>query len=371
MPSQPPFALPAFIAVLLLTAVIIARRGRGKRWFGLFTPITIMLAVSAILIVIGGLRWRYDGALLGIAQTLLAASMPPLVWRVFTRLTEPGTRAVARPWLHSLPPLTVAAMLVIHPIWPLPIDAAIGIIFLGYGVQLVRLVAPGADTLVCSRLEATATSRLSFLIAGLAMAGSGVVDIAIAIDFAVAEGRHARLIVGYAHFVVLGCLAVAAALMEEPAPRPAETPDDRPQSGDAGEDDAVILAFDTLMTDLQLYRDPDLTLDRIARRLKIPARRISGAVNRRGNRNVSQLVNGFRIDRAARQLRETDMSVTEIMFDCGFQTKSNFNREFRRTFGQSPTEFRSKAAPETQPGLPYSKPGASERKSASNPPTMR
>jgi AraC-like DNA-binding protein len=52
-------------------------------------------------------------------------------------------------------------------------------------------------------------------------------------------------------------------------------------------------------------------------------------------KNVSQYTNDFRIAEACRLLRETDMSVTAAMFESGFQTKSNFNREFRRvTFPQ-------------------------------------
>jgi AraC-like DNA-binding protein len=41
-------------------------------------------------------------------------------------------------------------------------------------------------------------------------------------------------------------------------------------------------------------------------------------------------------------LAETTTPVTEIMFDVGFQTKSNFNREFRRVTDMSPLEWRKK-----------------------------
>ena len=51
---------------------------------------------------------------------------------------------------------------------------------------------------------------------------------------------------------------------------------------------------------------------------------------------------GYRIAEACRLLTETDQPVTKIMFDVGFQTKSNFNGEFRRVTGMSPTAWREK-----------------------------
>lgn len=48
-----------------------------------------------------------------------------------------------------------------------------------------------------------------------------------------------------------------------------------------------------------------------------------------------------RIDRASRQLLETRLSVTEIALNCGYRDHSAFTRQFRRTTGQTPSEFRN------------------------------
>jgi AraC-like DNA-binding protein len=58
--------------------------------------------------------------------------------------------------------------------------------------------------------------------------------------------------------------------------------------------------------------------------------------------SVSQYVNQLRIREACRLLEETEQSVTSIMLDAGFQTKSNFNREFRRITGLSPVAWRER-----------------------------
>ncbi|MEQ5778311.1 helix-turn-helix transcriptional regulator [Thalassospira sp. NFXS8] len=98
----------------------------------------------------------------------------------------------------------------------------------------------------------------------------------------------------------------------------------------------------------KLYRDPALTLDRLSRRAIIPARDISLAINRFYGRNISCIINEYRIAEATQLLADTDKTVTDIQFDCGFQTKSNFNREFRRVTGMSPRDYRNRNA--NQPG---------------------
>lgn len=90
------------------------------------------------------------------------------------------------------------------------------------------------------------------------------------------------------------------------------------------------------------FRDPDLTLQRIARKLSLPQRDVSRAVNDCAGVNVSQYVNRFRVEAACLALRQTDQLVTQVMFDAGFVTKSNFNKEFSRVTGTSPSGWRRK-----------------------------
>ena len=55
-----------------------------------------------------------------------------------------------------------------------------------------------------------------------------------------------------------------------------------------------------------------------------------------------QYVNHYRIQKAAHALEETNKSVSEIAMIHGFDNISYFNLQFRRTFGMTPREFRSK-----------------------------
>jgi AraC family transcriptional regulator, exoenzyme S synthesis regulatory protein ExsA len=47
-----------------------------------------------------------------------------------------------------------------------------------------------------------------------------------------------------------------------------------------------------------------------------------------------------RLERSASLLQTTGMSVTEIMFECGFEDLSHFSRTFKEKFGRSPNAYR-------------------------------
>lgn len=81
-----------------------------------------------------------------------------------------------------------------------------------------------------------------------------------------------------------------------------------------------------------VHLDPKLTLSRLARRLHLPEKRLTAAVNRATGTNVSRYINAWCIRHACKRI-EVGSSLTEAMLDSAFNTKSNFNREFSRTSG--------------------------------------
>jgi AraC-like DNA-binding protein len=48
-------------------------------------------------------------------------------------------------------------------------------------------------------------------------------------------------------------------------------------------------------------------------------------------------------------LHDFDLRVSEIAFAVGFQSLTQFNRIFKRVFGQSPTEFRAHLGTKKRP----------------------
>jgi AraC-like DNA-binding protein len=51
-------------------------------------------------------------------------------------------------------------------------------------------------------------------------------------------------------------------------------------------------------------------------------------------------VTRVRLEDAKTQLLNPSRRISEIAYDVGFQSLTQFNRMFKRVFGQSPTEFR-------------------------------
>ncbi|HET8986637.1 MAG TPA: helix-turn-helix transcriptional regulator [Trueperaceae bacterium] len=52
-----------------------------------------------------------------------------------------------------------------------------------------------------------------------------------------------------------------------------------------------------------------------------------------------------RVERAMYLLRETDVSVTDVCFDVGFNSLGTFSRTFKEIMGISPTQFRQRFKP--------------------------
>lgn len=59
--------------------------------------------------------------------------------------------------------------------------------------------------------------------------------------------------------------------------------------------------------------------------------------------SAMEYISHLRISKACRELIRTQKTILEIAMDCGFRNISNFNRQFRRIVGCSPTEYRKKS----------------------------
>ena len=65
--------------------------------------------------------------------------------------------------------------------------------------------------------------------------------------------------------------------------------------------------------------------------------RIFGAVS---GETLNNFTNRLRLEKAARLLRYSDKSLTDIALDCGFSSSATFSRAFRSGYETSPSQFR-------------------------------
>jgi AraC-like DNA-binding protein len=104
--------------------------------------------------------------------------------------------------------------------------------------------------------------------------------------------------------------------------------------------DVILSKLGALMETENLFLDQDLSLERLGKSLGMSAAQTSEILNTYLGKNFASYVNGYRIEFAKRELLSSDLSVIEIAFASGFNSKSVFNAAFQKQVGMSPSGFR-------------------------------
>ena len=60
----------------------------------------------------------------------------------------------------------------------------------------------------------------------------------------------------------------------------------------------------------------------------------------KNNKPFSKFISEIRIKHACKMLTETDESIAQICYDCGFNTLSNFNKQFKEIMQKKPTQYK-------------------------------
>lgn len=89
-----------------------------------------------------------------------------------------------------------------------------------------------------------------------------------------------------------------------------------------------------------------LTLDEVAQHAGVSPFHFCKIFKRATSLTFTDFVNRARVEHAKRLLLKPQTRITEVAYDVGFQSLSQFNRSFRRVTAQSPTEFRSHLKPQ-------------------------
>lgn len=337
----PPFSLPisfmtALIALALVIVVLRSQAGNraSRTCFGLLFG---LFFTQAVLV---GLRFGYGLEAVAPYQRVLPFGIGPLAYLGFRAMADPGVMRAALP--HA-----AAALLAVAVCWLSSqafnvIDLLIGLSFATYIALLMGLYRRGPDLFAATPFDAIPGTRAWLLATVLFLSAVLAIDSAIALEFSVFDGRLAPALIGLGNVVLIPFLLAAAILYPRRGEREREASfgPTEPRPADPQADQALLDRLDALLAGRHLYRDPDLSLARLARRLGLPARRVSEAINRVHGLNVSQFVNNHRVGEAARLLATTSHPVGQIMQEVGLPTKSNFHREFRRVQGCSPGDYR-------------------------------
>lgn len=92
----------------------------------------------------------------------------------------------------------------------------------------------------------------------------------------------------------------------------------------------------------KLYKDPELNLNNIAKVLEVHPNVLSQVINSMEQKNFYDYINRQRIEEFKRTvvLQENQKyTILSLAFECGFNSKTSFNRNFKKYMNCSPTEF--------------------------------
>ena len=89
------------------------------------------------------------------------------------------------------------------------------------------------------------------------------------------------------------------------------------------------------------YLDSSLSLKDLSKKTSIPSHHLSQVLNDCLDQNFFDFVNKYRIEECKRILSKQSgyKTILEVLYNTGFNTKSVFNRVFKKHTGMTPTEF--------------------------------
>jgi len=151
------------------------------------------------------------------------------------------------------------------------------------------------------------------------------------------------LVWGYINVTLLKALRetdLFGVLREEDVPESPESPVEG-----AKEWTKVLMRLREHMEVGRPWLEPDLTLEELAGQLQLRTKVLSQAINEGLGQNFFELINSYRIGEAKRLLTnpaDKKITVLEVLYQVGFNSKSSFNTVFKKQTGLTPSEFKKK-----------------------------
>ncbi|MEJ2544740.1 MAG: AraC family transcriptional regulator [Calditrichaceae bacterium] len=113
------------------------------------------------------------------------------------------------------------------------------------------------------------------------------------------------------------------------------------------DNDQLIRKLRVHMKEHEPYLDSNLSIYDLAKQLNVPARELSVSINHTLNKHFFDFINEYRIKKAMDLIQNSSdekLTILEILYEVGFNSKSSFNTAFKKHSGITPTEFKKNAS---------------------------
>ncbi|KIQ22748.1 DNA-binding protein [Flavobacterium sp. MEB061] len=104
-----------------------------------------------------------------------------------------------------------------------------------------------------------------------------------------------------------------------------------------------LLKLQQYMVEEKPFLNPSLTIQDVSAAIEIPVRDLSLLINHTLKQHFYDFVNSYRIENAMEILKDdtkSKVTILEILYDVGFNSKSSFNTAFKKHTGYTPTIYR-------------------------------
>jgi AraC-like DNA-binding protein len=98
------------------------------------------------------------------------------------------------------------------------------------------------------------------------------------------------------------------------------------------------------MAEAKPHLNPDLNLPQLASELEIPSHHLSQIINEHFKQNFFDFINQSRVQEVKEKMIDPKFnhySLLGLAFECGFNSKSAFNRIFKKLTGKTPSQYKS------------------------------
>jgi len=109
----------------------------------------------------------------------------------------------------------------------------------------------------------------------------------------------------------------------------------------------VITRLERAMTERELFKNPNLKLNDLAKEINVSAHQLSQILNDHVGKNFTLFVNEYRINEACKMLSsDNNLTVDAIGEEVGFNSKSTFFAAFKKIKELTPSTYRQSVTPD-------------------------